>query len=174
MEIQGGRREGPKYHGTSARPRQPSEQQGCSRLSIGYDSVEGVMVRIGDAVNGASERSERAGTEDVIDTCGKDTLDEGGAVASPRGAEEGVAHVEPAYLPIGRRKGKIVEITHDDERIGGIVNSLTHALCLLHPRLVSNGVLLLEFLKVILTETIRLQVVGNQADGIESSHFLTF
>ena len=161
MEEAGRRREGPKHHGTSARPRQPSEQQGCSRLSIGYDSVEGVMVRIGDAVNGASERSERAGTEDVIDTCGKDTLDEGGTVASPRGAEEGVAHVEPAYLPIGGGEGQVVEVAYDNKGIGRSVHSLAHTLCLLHPCLVSNGVLLLEFLEIVLTEAIGLQMVGD-------------
>ena len=112
-------------------------------------------------VDGAPERSKRAGTEDVIDTCGKDTLDEGGAVASPRGAEEGVAHVEPAYLPVGGRKGEVVEIAHDDEGIGGTVDGFAHTLRLLHPRLVSNGVLLLEFLEVVLTEAIGLQMVGD-------------
>ena len=126
---------------------------------------------MGDVVDGAAERSKRAGTEDIVDTSGKDTLDEGGAVASPRGAEEGVAHVEPAYLPVGGRKGEVVEIAHDDEGIGGTVYSLAHALRLLHPRLVSNGVLLLEFLEVVLSEAVGLQVVGNQSDGIESSKF---
>ena len=122
-------------------------------------------------VYGALQRLQRAGAEDIVDSSGKYTLDEGGAVASPRGAEEGVAHVEPAYLPVGGRKGEVVKIAHDDEGIGGTVDGFAHTLRLLHPRLVGNGVLLLEFLEVVLSEAVGLQVVGNQADGIESSKF---
>ena len=112
------------------------------------------MVRIRDLVNCASERLQRARAEDIVDTCGKDTFDEGGAIASPRGAEEGIAHVKPAYLPVGGREGEVVEITNYNEREVGSVYCFTHTLCLRFSGFVGNRVFLLEFLKVVLSKAI--------------------
>ena len=121
---------------------------------IGKDGLQGVVVRIRDLVNCASERLQRARAEDIVDTCGKDTFDEGGSVSSPRGAEKGIAHVEPAYLPIGVRKWQVVEITHDDERVAGSVYCFTHTLCLRFSGFVGNRVFRLEFLKVVFFKAI--------------------